>query len=300
MILNEFGLNANGDKSKNLDTLNQHLIDRYAARKQVLLVIDEAQNLSNEGIEEVRMFSNLQADDRLLMQILLVGQPELKHRLQAPGLSQFAQRVAVSFHLEPLQRDETAAYIAYRLNKAGGDPSIFTESAVDLIFQASGGIPRTINLLCDAALVYGYADELHEIDAALIETIVRDKGGIGLAIPCEYKTPEYYEMAARSTHNELAARIRDIEGTLIRLENRLEFQIKELENRANGFKEEMQRLMNHLLQVERKRTDILLLKYSQLKKQHEALLKSSGLEKEANPPDGNEGDLPHGDNDTSE
>lgn len=273
VILTEFGLQANGDKSRNLDRLNRHLISRYGAGKQVLLVIDEAQNLSNDGIEEVRMLSNLQADDQLLLQILLVGQPELKYRLQSPGMSQFAQRVAVSFHLAPLKREETGCYIAHRLTKAGGEATIFTDAAVDRIHQASGGIPRTVNLLCDAALVYGYADGQASLDAALIEAVIQDKGGIGMAVPCEYRTSESYELAARSSHHDLAARLCAVEDAVSRIESRLNHQIQELEIRANGFKEEMQRLVNQLLQAERKRSDILLMKYQRLKEAYDLLLK---------------------------
>ena len=126
LILQSFELEPNPDsKTKNIDMLYQFLIDRYAKNKPVLLIIDEAQNLSNEAIEEVRMLSNLQSDDQSLIQIMLVGQPELKERLLKPGHSPFAQRIAVNFFLSGLNEKETESYILHRLKKAGGKSKHF-------------------------------------------------------------------------------------------------------------------------------------------------------------------------------
>ncbi|UCF94526.1 MAG: AAA family ATPase, partial [Desulfobacterales bacterium] len=159
LILTEFELAfKEGDKAGTLDTLNQFLIQKYAEKKQVLLIIDEAQNLSAEALEEVRMLSNLQSEDQALLQIMLVGQPELIAKLRKPSLMQFTQRIAVSYHLASLTREETGNYIAFRLEKAGGRADLFSPEAVDLIHRLAGGIPRSINLLCQAALVYGFAD----------------------------------------------------------------------------------------------------------------------------------------------
>ncbi|MEA1948867.1 MAG: AAA family ATPase [Thermodesulfobacteriota bacterium] len=235
LIFAEFGLSpANGDKSRKLEILQQYFIDKYAIKKPVLLVIDEAQNLSNETMEEIRMFSNLQADDRLLLQILLVGQSELQHRLKTAGLRQFAQRISVSYHLSQLKREETGKYIAHRLKKAGGSPDIFTQAAVEGIHDASGGIPRTINLFCDAALVYGYADELKCIQASLIETIVKDKDGIGIAMPGESRTASVSATAGDGMSHMILRRLTDLETTVARLESQLEFFIQKLRKSANG------------------------------------------------------------------
>ena len=124
----------------------------------MLLIIDEGQNLSDEALEEVRMLSNLQSDNQSLLQIMLVGQPELITKLKQPSMRQFSQRIAASYHLTGLDREETEKYIAHRLQKAGGRPDLFTPAAVDIIYKLSGGIPRAINLVCQAALVYGFAE----------------------------------------------------------------------------------------------------------------------------------------------
>ena len=178
LILKAFELEPeHGNKAKNLEILYQFLIKKYAENKQVLLIIDEAQNLSDNALEGIRMLSNLQSDDQNLIQIMLVGQPELKDRLQQPGHNPFAQRIAVNFFLSGLTDTETRSYIIYRLEKAGGKPGIFNPEAIDMIFQASGGIPRSINLLCDAALVYGFGYEFETINATVIEQVIKDKGG---------------------------------------------------------------------------------------------------------------------------
>ena len=176
LILQEFELEAHEDnKAKNLEILNAFLIEQYAERRRVLLIIDEAQNLNNDALEEVRMLSNVQSDDQVLMQIMLVGQPELRARLKTPALVQFSQRVAVNYHLQALSREETTEFILFRLNKAGAATQIFTLNSMDMIYQASTGIPRTINLICDSALVYGFADELSTIDTPVIETVINQE-----------------------------------------------------------------------------------------------------------------------------
>jgi general secretion pathway protein A len=182
LILSEFEIEYGDDisKSRALEILYEFLIDRYAAGRKVLLIIDEAQNLSEAVLEEIRMLSNLQTDEEMLMQIMIVGQPELRVKINDPRLEQFAQRIAVSYHLSAINRDETGKYIAHRLEKAGGNPDLFTEDAIDRIFEVSCGIPRTINLLCDGCLVYSYAEGQHTIDDKIVEQVIEDKGGIGI------------------------------------------------------------------------------------------------------------------------
>ena len=180
LILRELGLEAAaGDKVQALEKIYRHLAARYREGRKVLLVIDEAQNLTDEVLEEIRMLSNFQGDERILLQIMLVGQPELKRRLNTPSLSQLKQRIGVHFHLGPLSREETGMYVRFRLEHAGGRPGLFTTRAVAAIFEATGGIPRSINLLCDAALVYGFADELNPIDLPVIERVLADRSVSG-------------------------------------------------------------------------------------------------------------------------
>ena len=182
LILEEFEIpRPAGGKADVLTALNGFLIERYARRKRVLLVIDEGQNLSDQALEEVRMLSNLQSEDQSLLQIMLVGQPELITKLKQPSMRQFSQRIAASYHLTGLDREETEKYIAHRLQKAGGQPDLFTPAAVDIIFKLSGGIPRAINLVCQAALVYGFAEDAQKIGQDTIHQISKDNLGIGCA-----------------------------------------------------------------------------------------------------------------------
>jgi type II secretory pathway predicted ATPase ExeA len=148
--------------------------------RRALLVVDEGQNLDARGLEELRTLSNINSTQQLL-QIMVIGQPELRQILRRPELEQFAQRVTVDYHLQPLMREESRAYITHRLQVAGaGDRRIFDDLALDFVHAYSRGVPRLINMLCDAALVYGYATETKVIDVPLVEEVVRDrlKGGI--------------------------------------------------------------------------------------------------------------------------
>ena len=183
LVLREFGIEPSGsDKTKKLDLLYHFLIDQYATGKRVLLIIDEAQNLSKDVLEEVRMLSNLQADEDILLQIMLVGQPELKAKLNMPDLAQLSQRIAVAYHLTALDQQETQAYIHTRLERAGASRDIFSAEALKKIYQATQGVPRNINLLCDTALVYGFAEDAELIDEVIIDQVLADRGEFGLGI----------------------------------------------------------------------------------------------------------------------
>lgn len=137
-------------------TIKQFLLESYAQGKQTLLLIDEAQHLSAEVLEQLRLLTNLETEQRKLLKVLLIGQPELQQKLQMPQLRQLAQRVTGRYHLLPLDVDETAKYIRFRLQLAGGDSEIFSTKALKLIAQETQGIPRLINLVCDAALKQAY------------------------------------------------------------------------------------------------------------------------------------------------
>jgi len=156
------------------------LIEQYRQGRRTLLVIDEAQNLDIETLEELRLLTNVNADDHHVLQTLLVGQPELHAKLKRHELRQFAQRISVSHRVDPLDEAETIEYVCHRVKVAGGDPRIFHRNALRLVHRNSGGIPRIINTLCDQALVYGYADGKHQVDALLIADIARDRIDTGL------------------------------------------------------------------------------------------------------------------------
>jgi type II secretory pathway predicted ATPase ExeA len=152
--------------------------------RRTLLIIDEAQNLSLEVLEELRLLSNVNTERNLILQILLVGQPELRRKLARPELQQFAQRVAVDFHLRPLDRSETHAYVRHRLAVAGRTTALFMPEAIEFIHARTRGVPRLMNQLCDFALLYAYADGRTMIDADLVAQVVRDRStGVSLAMP---------------------------------------------------------------------------------------------------------------------
>ena len=156
------------------------IIQEYAQGRRTVLIVDEAQNMSAETLEELRMLSNVNADKDQVLQVILVGQRELRDTLQRPDLVQFAQRIGVDYHLQPLTGEETADYIQHRCTVAGGNPNLFSQQARQAIYEYTGGIPRLINLLCDTALVYGYAEQREYIDAKLVGDAARDKQQGGL------------------------------------------------------------------------------------------------------------------------
>jgi type II secretory pathway predicted ATPase ExeA len=161
--------------------LMAYLIAEYGGGRQCMLIVDEAQNLSIDALEELRLLSNINSGKDLLLQILLVGQPELLEKLKRPELRQFAQRIAISHHLSPLKFTETRQYIEHRLAVAGATTPIFGEMAVGAIQYFSGGVPRLINSICDLCLVYAFADGLSEIDEALVFRVITDRQLSGIA-----------------------------------------------------------------------------------------------------------------------
>jgi type II secretory pathway predicted ATPase ExeA len=152
----------------------EYLIDEYANGRTVLLVVDEAQNLKPDTLEQLRMLSNVNTEKDQLLQVVLAGQPALKETLKLPKLMQFAQRIAVDYHLGPLSVEETCGYIQHRLVTAGAQKDVFTPAACERIFNYSGGTPRLINLLCETVLVYGFADQQEMIDVELVDEMVQE------------------------------------------------------------------------------------------------------------------------------
>ena len=160
------------------------MIDEYAKGKRTVLIVDEAQNMDRDTLEELRVISNVNADKDQVLQLILVGQPELRDTLRRPDMEQLAQRVSVNFHLDALEPEETDVYIKHRLQKAGGDPELFEEKTRLFIHYHSDGIPRLINNICDTALVYGFASQLEKINTETVFEIIQDKikNGGGLLV----------------------------------------------------------------------------------------------------------------------
>jgi len=176
--LTEFGFKPfNKRKVELLDMLNMFLLEQYANGKKVVLIVDEAQNLSKKVLEEIRMLSGIETHKEKVLRIILAGQPELKDTLDSPSLKQLVQRVRLRFHIGPLDRREQREYIAHRLSVAGRDDgSIFDDDVYELIHRYSGGVPRLINTLCDTALLCAFAEDKSVINEAGIRYAAEELG----------------------------------------------------------------------------------------------------------------------------
>jgi type II secretory pathway predicted ATPase ExeA len=161
-------------------TFVDYLITQFEEGRQTIVIVDEAQNLSIALLEELRLLSNINSGEDHLLQMILVGQPQLLEKLRRPELTQFAQRISVSYHLLPLSYTETRGYVRHRLQVAQAAPDLFTERAVRAVFHFTNGVPRLINSICDMACVYGYADSTPVIDIDSILAVIRDKERSGL------------------------------------------------------------------------------------------------------------------------
>lgn len=179
-IVLAFGLPYEGLSGVALyDSFQRFLIEQYGLGKSVLLIVDEAQNLRPDTLEYLRMLSNINADKNQLLQIMLVGQPQLKDMLTRPDLLQFAQRVEFDFHIKPFAAADVQNYIEHRLAVAGRNATLFTPEACAKIAEVSQGVPRCINILCNTALVYGFSAEAERIDLALVDEVLSDKAEFG-------------------------------------------------------------------------------------------------------------------------
>jgi general secretion pathway protein A len=158
----------------------RHAKCEYDEGQRIVLVIDEAQNLGVAGLEELRVLSNLNTGKEMILQTLLIGQPELRELLRLNALRQFAQRIAIEYHLEPLQLEETVAYVRHRLQVAGGHGGLFEPEALHLIHACTGGVPRLINMVCDSALVYAFSEQRPVVDSDIIEQLIQDRAAGGL------------------------------------------------------------------------------------------------------------------------
>ncbi|MCP4645688.1 MAG: AAA family ATPase [bacterium] len=178
-INEDFGMETRAQSVKGLiDELNAYLLERNSKGKNCVLVIDEAQNLTPSVLEQIRMLSNLETETQKLLQIVLIGQPELNELLSLDELRQLDQRITARYHLKPLDESETLQYIAYRLRVAGGRRKVqFTRGAVKFVFRKSGGVPRVINAICDRSLLIGYTQETHEISKAIAKRAAHEVRG---------------------------------------------------------------------------------------------------------------------------
>jgi general secretion pathway protein A len=178
-IAMQFGLDIKGvDRLETIAVINSFLVEQMTLGRESVLIIDDAQVLTNDLLEQVRLLSNLETDDRKLLQIVLMGQPELRDRLNVPNLRQLRQRITVRYHLDPLRRAEMAQYISHRLQVSGamGTP-YFTWGALWRIYGYSRGIPRLVNALCDKALLAGFVEQTTRINDRLVGLAIRELEG---------------------------------------------------------------------------------------------------------------------------
>jgi len=213
-------------KSELLITLEAFLITQATQGKRCLLIVDEAQNLTPRAVEELRMLSNFQLGDQALLQSFLIGQPELREMMQGPQMQQLRQRVIASYHLGPMDRGETQAYIEHRLAHVGwkNDPK-FEAGALDLIFQMSGGIPRRINTLCNRLLLSGYLGEKHAFDADDGQAIAREireelgpEATLAAVAIARAREAGVAPVSASADSAQVVARLRDLDERIDRLE----------------------------------------------------------------------------------
>jgi len=178
MVAKDFGIKLAGSGRSSLyDGLYEFFLNEHTQRRRCVLVVDEAQNMPRETLEELRMLSNFETEESYLLQIIMVGQPELKERLNDPSLAQLTQRVSVFYELAPLDEAETRQYMEHRLEISGytGTDSLFTDEAIKRIHAYTKGVPRLISSVSDNALVYGYADSLKTIDVETVDKVIRDR-----------------------------------------------------------------------------------------------------------------------------
>jgi general secretion pathway protein A len=243
LILTDLGIDAAElEKDEMVGALNEFLVRQVKEERNTVVVIDEAQNLGPETLEELRLLSNLETDQAKLLQILLVGQPELNHLLNLPQLRQLRQRITVMYHLQPLSLEETGEYIRHRLSVAGATrDDLFTPEAVQGIFYYARGFPRLVNILCDRALLAAYADDKTQVDRPLVDEVQREldfpfaaadgrPGGWTGSQPLEV-APAGAASAGGELHerlrklDEIDANVREIRASLKNLENLLNFSL---------------------------------------------------------------------------
>lgn len=176
LLLAQFGIKAfEAKKVELLDTVNNFLVNQHMQKRQVVLIVDEAQNLNERVLEEIRLLSGLEAGNEKILNVILAGQSELSQKLNAPSMEQLAQRVQLRFHIRPLNQTETQEYIEHRLTVAGAaNRQIFPPDTIPLIHQYSGGVPRLINVLCDTVLTAAFVDNVPLVSTSLVNTAIKE------------------------------------------------------------------------------------------------------------------------------
>ena len=208
-IVSAFGLTFEGKPRVTLiREFHEYLIRQYASNKRVVLILDEAQNIEESALEELRLLSNINSEKDQLLQIILVGQPELLDTLRRPTLRQFAQRVCAEYHLEAMSCRDTIEYVRHRLKVAGGNRFLFDTFAIVAIYYYSGGVPRLVNTLCDQAMVHAYAAQVERIEVDIAMDVIKGKriGGFNQV----RDNPEELQKARHMLKQGVGVDIRDV------------------------------------------------------------------------------------------
>jgi general secretion pathway protein A len=281
-IISAFNIKTTNDhKETQLQAFKRFLKQKQANQKQVLVIVDEAQGLPDETLEEVRLLTNIQMDFPDAMQIMLIGQPELLERLRTNQWVSLGQRIGVSYHLKALNLEQTCQYIAHRLTKVGGHPKLFSKEAQQQIYQSSDGIPRLINLICDAALVYAFGDDLEIIEGPLIATVVKERAGMGLRTQLEaYSRKKPKPTATNGNGNgHYEQRLNKLEAELEKIRHQIEFHQEDLTILNTSSKDDLFLAVKRIVAKERLLRRQMENEIQQLKR----LLKKSGLPHPDNP-----------------
>ncbi|MGD0884047.1 MAG: XrtA/PEP-CTERM system-associated ATPase [Thermodesulfovibrionales bacterium] len=278
MINKDFGLDTkNKDKTELMSELTDFLIKQYSQGGRAVIIVDEAQNLSEDLLEEIRLLSNLETDNAKLLQIILIGQPELNEKLSRPGLEQLRQRISVSTHISPLEREDIEAYIKHRLKIAGNENCVtFEKNVMDQVYEFSGGTPRLINMLCEFAFLAAFIDRRKSIDIDFIKEIINDlKNERPFTIVAQGKNGD-------SSKDVSSMKIRKAFSSFhIRLVN-LEAGMEQILTGNTAIENKKPRNIKEIDELHKKKEEGLLKKESELLEKEEELLKKESelLEKE--------------------
>ena len=236
-----FGLTPNGtDKASLLEMFRSFLVSSHRNGIRPLLIVDEAQNLSHDALEELRMMSNIQLRETALLQIHLVGQPEFRTMIASDSLEQLRQRVIASYHLRPLDETDARGYIEHRLRQVGWqDDPHFTDGAFARIYEETTGVPRRINLLCDRVLLCGFLEERHEIDTPTVKQVITDMRGEGLPSVTAFAADAGAPLALSETANSPSGRAAPEAEEMIK-------RLEELERRFGSMEDKLNRVLDEL------------------------------------------------------
>ncbi len=285
MICQEFELPTDdADKTSLLARFYNYLLEQYSRRQRVILIIDEAQNLPDRSLEEIRMLSNLESEKHHLVQMVLVGQPQLREKLQRKRMEQFVQRVTVSCHLDGLGKNEVEGYIRHRLTIAGAvNLDLFDAEAIEAIYRHSKGIPRLINTLCDSAFVYGYADDVSVIGRDIIDAVAQARSlGVQEDTPASFPDDDGKAGTMETVEGmgDLQNRMRALEEKLASQESETRNLRQELASR-NGNREDLEKIFTRMFREMKKSYDNRAKLEAQVEVLKERLAEKKGPSKRA-------------------